>query len=204
MTNPTLALQYGTTDGYPKMKDCARKRAEKVNSVGENDEILIMTGANQGIDLTAKAVLNKGDKVIVESPSFIGSLNAFRTYEAELVGVTVEADGMNMDELEETLKNTDGVKIIYTIPTFQNPTGCTMSLEKRKRMLEIASKYDVLILEDNPYGDLRFAGEDVPTIKSLDTEDRVVYAGSFSKILSPGMRLGYIVAPAPLAKRLKC
>ncbi len=140
-----------------------------------------MTGANQGIDLTAKAVLNKGDKVIVESPSFIGSLNAFRTYEAELVGVTVEADGMNMDELEETLKNTDGVKMIYTIPTFQNPTGCTMSLEKRKRMLEIASKYDVLILEDNPYGDLRFAGEDVPTIKSLDTEDRVVYAGSFSK-----------------------
>lgn len=89
---------------------------------------------------------------------------------------------MNMDELEETLKNTDGVKMIYTIPTFQNPTGCTMSLEKRKRMLEIASKYDVLILEDNPYGDLRFAGEDVPTIKSLDTEDRVVYAGSFSKI----------------------
>ena len=171
MTNPTLALQYGTTDGYPKMKDCARKRAEKVNSVGENDEILIMTGANQGIDLTAKAVLNKGDKVIVESPSFIGSLNAFRTYEAELVGVTVEADGMNMNELEETLKNTDGVKMIYTIPTFQNPTGCTMSLEKRKRMLEIASKYDVLILEDNPYGDLRFAGEDVPTIKSLDTED---------------------------------
>lgn len=203
MTNPTLALQYGTTDGYPKMKDCARKRAEKVNSVYENDEILIMTGANQGIDLTAKAVLNKGDKVIVESPSFIGSLNAFRTYEAELVGVTVEADGMNMDELEETLKNTDGVKMIYTIPTFQNPTGCTMSLEKRKRMLEIASKYDVLILEDNPYGDLRFAGEDVPTIKSLDTEDRVVYAGSFSKILSPGMRLGYIVAPAPLAEKIE-
>ena len=140
---------------------------------------------------------------IVESPSFIGSLNAFRTYEAELVGVTVEADGMNMDELEETLKNTDGVKMIYTIPTFQNPTGCTMSLEKRKRMLEIASKYDVLILEDNPYGDLRFAGEDVPTIKSLDTEDRVVYAGSFSKILSPGMRLGYIVAPAPLAEKIE-
>ena len=110
---------------------------------------------------------------------------------------------MNMDELEETLKNTDGVKMIYTIPTFQNPTGCTMSLEKRKRMLEIASKYDVLILEDNPYGDLRFAGEDVPTIKSLDTEDRVVYAGSFSKILSPGMRLGYIVAPAPLAEKIE-
>lgn len=203
MTNPTLALQYGTTDGYPKMRDCARQRAEKVNSVNENDAILIMTGANQGIDLTAKAILNKGDKIIVESPSFIGSLNAFRTYEAQLVGVTVEDDGMSMEGLEDALKNNDNVKMIYTIPTFQNPTGRTMSLEKRKRMLELASKYDVLILEDNPYGDLRFSGEDVPTLKSLDTEGRVIYAGSFSKILSPGMRLGYIVAPAEIAEKIE-
>lgn len=203
MTNPTLALQYGTTDGYPKMKECAKQRASKVNSIGENDEILIMTGANQGIDLTAKALLNKGDKVIVENPSFIGSLNAFRTYEAQLVGVTVEDDGMSMEELEKALKNNDNVKMIYTIPTFQNPTGTTMSLDKRKRMMELASKYNVLILEDNPYGDLRFSGEDVPTLKSLDTEDRVIYAGSFSKILSPGMRLGYLVAPAPLAEKIE-
>lgn len=203
MTSPTLALQYGTTDGYPKMKDCARKRAEKVNSVKDGDEIIIMTGANQGIDLTAKALLNKGDKVIVESPSFIGSLNAFRTYECDLVGVTVEDDGMSMEGLEKALKNNDGVKFIYTIPTFQNPTGTTMPLEKRKKMLELASKYDVLILEDNPYGDLRFSGEDVPTIKSLDTEGRVIYAGSFSKILSPGMRLGYIVAPSALVEKIE-
>lgn len=203
MTSPTLALQYGTTDGHPKMIECARARAEKVNSVGENDAILIMTGANQGIDLTAKAVLNKGDKIIVESPSFIGSLNAFRTYEAELVGVEVEADGMSMDGLERALEENSDVKMIYTIPTFQNPTGATMSEEKRKKMLELASKYDVLILEDNPYGDLRFSGEDVPTVKSMDTDGRVVYAGSFSKILSPGMRLGYIVAPAPLAEKIE-
>ena len=203
MTNPILALQYGTTDGYPKMRECAKKRAEKVNSVNENDAILIMTGANQGIDLTAKALLNKGDKVIVESPSFIGSLNAFRTYECELVGVKVEDDGMSMEGLEDALKNNSGVKFIYTIPTFQNPTGTTLSLEKRKKMLELASKYDVLILEDNPYGDLRFSGEDVPTIKSMDTEGRVIYAGSFSKILSPSMRLGYIVAPAPLAEKIE-
>lgn len=203
MTNPTLALQYGTTDGYPKMKDCARQRAEKVNSISENDEILIMTGANQGIDLTAKALLNKGDKVIVENPSFIGSLNAFRTYESQLVGVTVEDDGMSMEGLEDALKNNSGVKMIYTIPTFQNPTGSTMSLEKRKRMLELASKYDVLILEDNPYGDLRFSGENLPTLKSLDTEGRVIYAGSFSKILSPGMRLGYLIAPAQLAEKVE-
>lgn len=203
MTNPTLALQYGTTDGYPKMKDCARQRAEKVNSISENDEILIMTGANQGIDLTAKALLNKGDKVIVENPSFIGSLNAFRTYESQLVGVTVESDGMSMEGLEETLKNNSGVKMIYTIPTFQNPTGTTMSLAKRKRLLELASKYDVLILEDNPYGDLRFSGENLPTLKSMDTEGRVIYAGSFSKILSPGMRLGYLIAPAQLAEKIE-
>lgn len=203
MTSPTLALQYGTTDGYPKMIECARARAAKVNSVSEDDAILIMTGANQGIDLTAKAVLNKGDKIIVESPSFIGSLNAFRTYEAELVGVEVEANGMSMEGLEKALKENSGVKMIYTIPTFQNPTGATMSEEKRKKMLELANKYDVLILEDNPYGDLRFSGEDVPTIKSMDTEGRVVYAGSFSKILSPGMRLGYIVAPAPLAEKIE-
>ena len=203
MTSPTLALQYGTTDGYPKMKECAISRAKKVNSYNaDNDAVIIMTGANQGIDLTAKALLNKGDKVVVESPSFIGSLNAFRTYECELLGVTVEDDGMSMEGLEETLKNND-VKFIYTIPTFQNPTGVTMSLEKRKKMLELAAKYDVLILEDNPYGDLRFSGEDVPTIKSLDTEGRVIYAGSFSKILSPGMRLGYIVADTKIAEKIE-
>lgn len=203
MTSPTLALQYGTTDGYPAMRECAKSRAAKVNSVTDDDTVLIMTGANQGIDLTAKAILNKGDKIVVESPSFIGSLNAFRTYEAQLVGVKVEDDGMSMEGLEEVLKSDSSIKIIYTIPTFQNPTGTTMSLEKRKRMLELASKYDVLILEDNPYGDLRFSGEEMPTLKSLDTEGRVIYAGSFSKILSPGMRLGYIVAPKPLAEKIE-
>lgn len=201
--NPTLALQYGTTDGHPRMKACAAARAKKVNSYSENDSIIIMTGANQGIDLTAKALLNKGDTVIVESPSFIGSLNAFRTYECKLAGVEVESDGMSMDGLEETLKNNSSVKMIYTIPTFQNPTGVTMSLEKRRKMLELASKYDVLILEDNPYGDLRFAGENVPTIKSMDTEGRVIYAGSFSKILSPGMRLGYIVASSAICEKIE-
>ena len=193
MTSPTLALQYGTTDGYPKMRECAIARAKKVDAYKDGDMALIMTGANQGIDLVAKAIINKGDKIIVESPSFIGSLNAFRTYECELVGVRVDPDGMNVEELENALKNNDGVKMIYTIPTFQNPTGATMSLEKRKKLIELANKYDVVILEDNPYGDLRFSGEDVATVKSLDTEGRVIYAGSFSKILSPGMRLGYRV-----------
>ena len=203
MTNPTGALQYGTTDGVPAMKECAIKRAEKVNAVGEGDQVIIMTGANQGIDLTAKALINKGDKIIVESPSFIGSLNAFRTYEASLVGVKVDEDGMNMEELEAALKANTDVKMIYTIPTFQNPTGTTMPIEKRKRLIELANQYDVLVLEDNPYGDLRFKGEDVPTIKSLDTEGRVIYAGSFSKILSPGLRLGYLIASEEIIGKIE-
>lgn len=203
MTSPTLALQYGTTDGYPKMKECAKQRALKVDSYTEDDEILIMTGANQGIDLTAKAIINKGDKIVVENPSFIGSLNAFRSYECELVGVDVESDGMDIDKLEDILNKTDGIKLLYTIPTFQNPTGTTMSLEKRKRLLELADKYNFLIMEDNPYGDLRFSGEDVPTLKSLDKNGRVIYVGSFSKILSPGMRLGYVVGPKQLLEKVE-
>ncbi len=203
MENPVAALQYGTTDGLPAMKECALERVKKVNSVADNDQVIIMTGANQGIDLTAKALINKGDKIIVESPSFIGSLNAFRTYECELVGVKTDDDGMNMEELESALKTNGNVKMIYTIPTFQNPTGTTMPLEKRKKLIELANKYDVLVLEDNPYGDLRFRGEDVPTIKSLDTEGRVIYAGSFSKILSPGMRLGYIIGDAEILGKIE-
>ena len=201
--NPTLCLQYGTTDGYPEMKDCARARAEKVNSFSDGDAVIITTGANQGIDLTAKTFLNKGDKIVTESPSFVGSLNAFRSYEADIVGARVEDDGMDIDDLERVLAADPSIKLLYTIPTFQNPTGTTMPLAKRKRLLEVASCSDILILEDNPYGDLRFAGEDVPTLKSLDTEGRVIYAGSFSKILSPGMRLGYIVAPAEIVSKIE-
>ena len=203
MTSPIPALQYGTTDGYPKMKECAIERAKKVGAYNEGDEVLITTGANQGIDLTAKAIINKGDKIIVENPSFIGSLNAFRTYECELVGVDVESDGIDVVKLEETFKANPDAKLLYTIPTFQNPTGTTMSLEKRKRVLELASEYNVLIIEDNPYGDLRFRGEEIATLKSLDTENRVIYCGSFSKILSPGMRLGYIIGPAPLFEKIE-
>lgn len=201
--NPTLCLQYGTTDGYPGMKECARARVEKVNSFSDGDAIIITTGANQGIDLTAKTFLNKGDKIVTESPSFVGSLNAFRSYEAEIIGARVEDDGLDMDDLERVLASDSSIKLLYTIPTFQNPTGTTMSLAKRKKLIELASRYDIMILEDNPYGDLRFAGEEVPTLKSLDTEGRVIYAGSFSKILSPGMRLGYIAAPAEIVSKIE-
>lgn len=202
MTNPTGALQYGTTDGYGPLKELVAQRVKKINSMGDSDKILITTGAQQGIDLAIRILVNDGEDVVVEAPSFVGTLNSLRASQAKLHGVPVQEDGMDMDALEQVLKNND-VKLIYTIPTFQNPSGITMSLAKRKRMLELAKQYDCIILEDNPYGDLRFGGEDVPTVKSLDTEGRVIYVGTFSKILSPGLRIGYTVASNEFSDRME-
>lgn len=202
MTNPTAALQYGTTDGYAPLKELVAERVKKINSMGANDKVLITTGAQQGIDLAVKVLVNDNESIVVEEPSFIGTLNAMRSYQGKLIGVPMESDGMDMTALEKVLCE-NKVKLIYTIPTFQNPTGITMSLEKRKKLLELASKYDVMILEDNPYGDLRFAGEDVATIKSMDSEGRVIYVGSFSKILSPGMRIGYTVCASEISDRIE-
>ncbi|MEG2583637.1 MAG: PLP-dependent aminotransferase family protein, partial [Oscillospiraceae bacterium] len=170
--------------------------------IGENDETIIVSGGQQGIDLAAKSLINAGDGVICEQPSFIGGLNAFRSYNAEIYGVPVLDDGLDTDMLEEILKAHPNVKILYTIATFQNPSGITMTLEKRKKVLALAEKYDFIIFEDNPYGELRFSGADVPTIKSMDTNGRVVYLGSFSKILSPGMRLGFTSCDKLLMERM--
>jgi len=202
LTNGAVALQYGITEGYAPLKEIVRERMAQKNIGGQNDELIIVSGAQQGIDLTAKVLLNEGDGVICENPSFIGGLNAFRAYNARLYGVNVENDGLNLDELEHTLKENGNIKLIYTIATFQNPSGITMSLDKRRKLLELAEKYDVYILEDNPYGDLRFKGEDIPTIKSMDTNNRVIYVGSFSKILSPGLRLGWVVAPEEIIQKI--
>lgn len=196
------ALAYGTTDGYAPLKDALTKRAKAADSFGEDDKIIITTGGQQGLDLAARVVVEDDEDIVVEAPSFVGTLNSLRSVRANLIGVPMEDDGMDMAALEETLKNRK-VKLIYTIPNFQNPTGITMSLAKRKKMLELAAKYDCLIMEDNPYGDLRFKGESVPTIKSLDTEGRVIYVSSLSKILSPGLRIGYIVCGAELCDKIE-
>lgn len=203
------ALQYGITEGYTPLREQMKDRLEKkFNIKKEGNELIITTGGQQGLDLICRVLCNEGDVVICENPSFLGALNAFRSFGAELIGIPVEDDGMDIAALEEALKTTENVKMIYTIPTFHNPMGVTMSLEKRKKMLELAEKYDVIILEDNPYGELRFKGEDVPTIKSLDTSGRVVYCSSFSKIFSPGIRIGYlcgrpdIISKALVAKQV--
>lgn len=200
-----LALQYGVTEGYTPLRKWVIERLTNQGIIRDSDDTIIVTGGQQGIDLAAKSLLNAGDGVICEEPSFIGGLNCYRSYNAELYGVEVESDGINTEKLEETLKAHPNVKILYTISTFQNPSGITMSLEKRKKVLELAEKYDIIIFEDNPYGELRFSGEAVSTIKSLDTTGRVVYFGSFSKILAPGLRIGFASGnPSLIAKMTIC
>ena len=194
-TSATAALQYSVTEGYPRLIEQIQTRLKEKFFVGKDfDRTIITTGAQQAIDLTAKALCNEGDVVICENPSFIGALNAFRAYNLKIVGVDMEDDGISVEKLEKALKENENVKLIYLIPTFQNPSGITMPLKKRKPVLELAQKYDVCILEDDPYVELRFTGVPEPEIKSLDTDGRVIYCGSFSKILSAGMRVGYLCA----------
>lgn len=201
--NPISVLQYSVTEGYTPLREYLTKYLKESQNIGtENDDILITSGAQQIMDLCSKTLLNEGDAVICEAPSFIGSLNTFRSYNARLTGVPVEADGMDMAALEKALQENKNAKFIYTIPNYQNPSGVTMSLEKRKRLYELAKKYGVLILEDNPYGELRYSGEAIPSIKSFDNEGIVIYAGSFSKVIAPGLRVAYTVAPKELVQKL--
>ncbi len=204
LTNdPITALQYGVTEGYAPLRDLVKQRLKRVYNIGTpDDETIIVTGGQQGIELTCKVMCNEGDVVISENPSFIGALNSFRSLGAKLVGVPLKDDGMDIAALENALKSNPKTKLIYTIPSFQNPAGITSTLENRKAVYELARKYDVLIIEDNPYGDLRFAGEDVPTYKSFDTDGRVVYCGSFSKILSAGIRVGTLTANKELVSKI--
>lgn len=201
--NPVGVLQYGTTEGYTPLRNFLKEYMKKKHNIGtENDDLIITSGAQQIMDLATKSLCNEGDVVICEAPSFIGSLNSFRSYNAKLVGVPVEPDGMNIEILEEKLKTEKNVRFIYIISNFQNPSGITTGIEKRRAIYNLAKKYGVLILEDNPYGDLRYSGEDVPSIKSLDTDGIVIYAGSFSKVISPGMRVGWCVAPASIIQKM--
>ena len=197
------ALQYGTTEGYAPLVEAVNKRMkEKFNIAREGDMTIITSGGQQGIELACKALCNEGDTVICEDPTFIGALNAFRSCGAKTVGLPVGDDGIDADALDKLLTDTPTAKIIYLIPTFQNPGGFTTSLEKRKAIYNVAVKHGIMIIEDNPYGELRFAGEDVPTIKSLDTEGIVLYSSSFSKILSAGMRVGFMRGPEPVIQKM--
>ena len=201
--NASASLQYGTTEGYAPLRELVTKRiSEKFDCVKEGDMTIITSGGQQGIELFCKVMCNRGDEVICENPSFIGALNAFRSIGAIPVGVPLEDDGINLEILEEVLKTHPKAKFMYLIPTFQNPAGITTTLEKRKAVYALAQKYDIMILEDNPYGELRFAGENVPTYKSMDTDGRVMYCGSFSKILSAGMRVGFVCGNETVVQKM--
>ena len=201
--NAATALQYGMTEGYPPLREAIAKRQREVFGIGsEGDSTLIVSGGQQGIELACKALCNEGDVVLCENPSFIGALNAFRSCGARTVGVDMTADGIDPDALEQAIKENPRAKLIYLIPTFQNPTGITTSEAKRRKILEIAARYSLPILEDNPYGELRFAGEEIPTLKSLDTDGLVLYCSSFSKILSAGMRVGFVIGPEALVAKM--
>ena len=205
---PVAALQYSITEGYaPLRRSVAERQVERFGEgmVRHGDSTIIVSGGQQGIELACKTFCNEGDTVICEDPSFIGALNAFRSNGVRTVGVPMESDGPDIEALERLLRTEKRAKLLYLIPTFQNPTGITTSLEKRLAILELARRYNIMILEDNPYGELRFLGEDVPTLKSLEPMDdcgRVIYCSSFSKILSAGMRVGFVIAPEPVTTKM--
>lgn len=201
--NSITALQYGLTEGYPMLRELTAKRiSEKYGIGGPEDELIIVSGGQQGIDLAAKCLVNEGDTVLCENPSFVGALNTFRSYKARLVGIPFDGEGMDMEALEKALETEPNVKMIYTIPTFQNPGGVTLSLARRKRMYELAVKHNVVILEDSPYFELRYSGTDVPTIKSLDKTGHVLFVGSYSKVFAPGIRVGYVCGHKQLVAKM--
>ena len=196
-------LQYGFTEGFPPLRETLKSYYIKKHGFPkETDELITCSGGQQAADLVSKVLLNEGDQVLCEELSFVGVLNTFRAYGAKLVGVRMEPDGMNIEDLEKKIQASPRAKLIYIIPNFQNPTGFTTSLAKRQAIYALAQRYDLMILEDDPYGELRYEGDFLPPLKSMDTDGRVVYGGSFSKTMAPALRVGFVVAEKALMKRL--
>jgi 2-aminoadipate transaminase len=200
------ALQYAPTEGFAPLKRCIVKVMAAEGMTIDPDELLVTSGGQQVIDLVCKTLLDPGDVVVTEAPTYPGAVPTFSCYQADVVQVTVDRDGMVMDELREVLSGLEREgrtpKFIYTVPNFHNPAGVTMSLARRRELVQIAHERELLILEDNPYGLLRFEGEPLPTLRSLDGGEFVIYASTFSKILSPGVRLGWAAAPAPVLAKM--
>ena len=194
------ALQYSTTEGYLPLREyIARRYQQKKGLKVDADDIIITTGSQQGLDLIAKVLLDKGDKVIIESPGYLGAIQAFSFFEPDFEGVPLEGDGPDLEVLQGLLEA--GPKLYYAVPNFQNPSGLTYGLEKRHKVAELLTESPTMLLEDDPYGDLRFRGEDLPLICSLLDGDAVLF-GSFSKVCAPGFRVGWIVCTGELREKL--
>ena len=196
------AFQYGLTKGYGPMLDKILERmARKENIHATVDNIIMTTGSQQGLALAAMMFLEEGDIVVAENPSYLGGINACRPYGTSFIGVDTDEDGMDTEQLDKVLSENPKVKLLYVIPNFQNPTGKAWTLERRKAFMDVINKYDVMVIEDNPYGEIRFKGEFVPTLKSMDTQGKIIYLGSFSKILAPGLRLAWMCANPEVIKQ---
>ncbi|MBJ7332595.1 MAG: PLP-dependent aminotransferase family protein [Solirubrobacteraceae bacterium] len=201
------ALQYAPTEGLAATKAVIAEvmAAEGTDGI-DPDDMLVTTGGQQVIDLVCKTLVDPGDIVIAEAPTYPGAVPSFSAYQANVVQIEIDDDGMKIDLLEETLDRLEAEgkrpKFIYTIPNFHNPGGVTMSLPRRQRLVSIARERELLVLEDNPYGLLRYEGEPLPTLRSLDGGDFVIYLGTFSKILAPGLRIGWAIAPRPILQKM--
>jgi 2-aminoadipate transaminase len=200
------ALQYGPTEGLDEAKECIVQVMAAEGMHVEPDDLLVTTGGQQVIDLVCKTLLDPGDVVIAEAPTYPGAVPVFSSYQADVVQIPMDDDGMRIDELEAALARLDSEgrvpKFVYTVPSFQNPAGVTLSLERRRALVKIAAERELLVLEDNPYGLLRYEGDPLPTLYSLDGGEYVIYLGTFSKILSPGIRIGWSAAPRPVLDKL--
>ncbi|MBS3740596.1 MAG: PLP-dependent aminotransferase family protein [Candidatus Cloacimonetes bacterium] len=203
---PEVALQYSATEGDQVLVEQLIKYGNKAGNDITEENLLVTTSSQQGLDLVSKVFIDPGAKVIVELPSYVGGLGAFNSYQADMIGVPQDADGMSAEilreKLEELDKHGEKPKFIYIVPDFQNPAGMTMTEERREEILEIAYEYKVLIVEDSPYRELRFEGEDVPTIYSMDDKGYVILLGTFSKIFAPGFRIGWIYANPEIRNKL--
>lgn len=198
----TKALQYTTTEGYPPLRDwIAHRMNNRLGTSFDKDNILITHGSQQGLDLSGKVFLDEGDIVLCESPTYLAALSAFKAYGCNFIEIPTDGDGIIMEALEDVLKTTRGIKLIYVIPTFQNPTGKTWSLERRKQLASLSAQYGIAVIEDNPYGELRFEGEHLPSVKSFDTEGNILCTGSFSKIFCPGFRIGWIAGNKDIIRK---
>lgn len=204
-----LALQYGSTEGYLPLREMIARHTARLGFEVHPDNIMITSGSQQALDLLGKIFINRGDRILVESPTYLGALQAWNAYGAEYVPVASDENGMDTNVLEEALRT--GPKFIYVLPNFQNPTGVTLSLERRRRLVELADRYGVPIIEDDPYGQLRYEGENLPAVEVLDAEchpnsgsysGNVIYLSTFSKVLSPGLRLAWVVAPPEVIRKL--
>jgi 2-aminoadipate transaminase len=204
------ALQYGTTEGYKPLREWIAQRSASYGILSEIENISITSGSQQALDLVGRLFLNRGDKIVVEEPTYVGALQAWNAYGAEYATVKMDDEGMIPESLEAALRT--GPKFIYVLPNFQNPSGATLSLERRKILVELADKYGVPIIEDDPYGQLRFEGEHIPPVIVLDSEYRnhggnveggnVLYMSTFSKILAPGIRLAWVIGPTDVIRKL--